>query len=487
MTQKLINAPADIIPELIEGFVAAWPDLLALEGPTGRAIVARNGPRDGKVGIVIGGGSGHEPAFAGYVGRGLADAAAIGNVFASPSPKQIADAARAADGGAGVVMLFGNYTGDVMNFDMAREIMESEGTPCACFAVTDDVASAPVERTNERRGIAGDFFVFKVAGAAADAGRSLTEVMAAAGAANASTRSMGVALSACSMPQTAVPNFEVPQGQMEFGMGLHGEPGVKRLAIEPADAVADRLLDPILVELDLRPGACVAALMNGLGATSQLELLILWRRVAARLNDIGVEVTHRWVGEYATSLEMAGASLTLMALDEDLAALLDRPCHTPALRVEGEVVGTPISRRQRTVAYEGNDAAEVDRSLLVSEGSMTPDVLCLMIGAVATRMRTDRDALSKLDGVIGDGDHGVTMEIGWTAAEAAVNALPATPTPAEICEAAGDALLEAVGASSGPLWATALKGAAKATEDRLNLDGPALTRWLEGALSLIHI
>ncbi len=480
MTRKLINSPEAIIPELIEGFVAAWPDLLAVEGPTGRALVARDGPRDGKVGIVIGGGSGHEPAFAGYVGRGLADAAAIGNVFASPSPAQIVDAARAADGGAGVVMLFGNYTGDVMNFDMAREQMEAEGTPCRCVAVTDDVASAPAERTNERRGIAGDFFVFKIAGAAADAGRDLEGVVAAAQAANRATRSMGVALSACSMPQTAVPNFEVPEGQMEVGMGLHGEPGVARLPLEPADAVADRLLEPILGELDMTDGHPVAALLNGLGATSQLELLILWRRVAARLADAGAEVRHRWVGEYATSLEMAGASLTVMALDDDLLRLLEHPCRTPALTVgmSAAAAAPRAPRRVRAAATPAPSAGPGPE--LIAEGVVTPTLLRAMIAAAADRMRQERDALSKLDGAIGDGDHGITMEMGWNAAEEAVRALPEESPPERICRTAADALLNAVGASSGPLWASALTGAATAVADRRNLDAAALGAWIVG-------
>ncbi|MEZ5868061.1 MAG: dihydroxyacetone kinase subunit DhaK [Defluviimonas denitrificans] len=191
-------------------------------------MVAVDGPREGKVGIVIGGGSGHEPAFAGYVGRGLADAAAVGNVFASPSPEQIMDAARAVEGGAGVMFLYGNYTGDVMNFDMAAEECTAAGIPARSVQVTDDVASAPAERAGERRGIAGDFFVFKVAGAAAEQGRDLDGCEAAARAANANTRSMGVALSACSMPQTGKPNFEIGHDEMEISMGLHGEPGMRR-------------------------------------------------------------------------------------------------------------------------------------------------------------------------------------------------------------------------------------------------------------------
>ena len=330
-TKKLINAPDVIIPEFIEGLVGAWPDLLTVEGPTGRAVVARHGPRDGKVGIVIGGGSGHEPAFAGYVGRGLADAAAVGNVFASPSPQQILDAGRAADGGAGVVFLYGNYTGDVLNFTMAAEELAGEGTPVRHVAVTDDIASAPFARREERRGVAGDFFVFKCAGAAADLGEPLEQVEALARLANEKCRSMGVALGACSLPQTGTPNFEIGPEDMEIGMGIHGEPGMRRVPLASADAVVDILMEPILAELELHNGDSVAVLVNGLGATTQLELFVLFRRVHNILQNKGIHIHARWVGEYATSLEMAGASVTILKLDDTLTRLLDHPCRTPAV------------------------------------------------------------------------------------------------------------------------------------------------------------
>ena len=317
-TKKLMNAPETIIPEMIEGMISAHPDLLRLEGATGRAVVAVDGPRDGKVGIVIGGGSGHEPAFAGYVGRGLADSAAVGNVFASPSPEHIKEAAIAADGGAGIVLLYGNYTGDVLNFNMAAEECAALGMDVRSVAVIDDVASAPKDKAGERRGIAGDFFVFKIAGAAADLGRSLEEVAAAANKANAATLSMGVALSACSMPQTLKPNFEIGPDEMEIGMGLHGEPGMRRAKVDTADNVTDNLMDVILGEMDPKPGDEVAVLVNGLGATGLMELYLINRRVAKILKEKGVKVHHTWVGEYCTSMEMAGASVTLIKLDEDL-------------------------------------------------------------------------------------------------------------------------------------------------------------------------
>ncbi|WP_116134466.1 dihydroxyacetone kinase subunit DhaL [Tropicimonas sp. IMCC34043] len=484
--KKLMNAPEDIIPEAIAGMVGAHPDMLRLEGATGRAVVAVDGPRTGKVGIVIGGGSGHEPAFAGYVGRGLADAAAVGNVFASPSPEQILDATRAADGGAGIVYLYGNYTGDVMNFDMAAEEAAGLGIECRSVAVCDDVASAPIERMTERRGIAGDFFVFKIAGAAAEDGRDLDAVEAAARKALASTRSMGVALTACSLPQTGKPNFEIGDDEMEIGMGLHGEPGMRRGKVGTADHVADELLDPILSELALAEGDEVAILVNGLGATGLLELYILHRRVAEVLAARSVRIHHSWVGEYATSLEMAGASITLLKLDDDLKDLLDRPCRTAALTVGA--VAAPAASAKAAARIE--TARVLDRELasapapaqkLVREGAITPAIFRAMVNAAGERIAEEVDMLSELDGVIGDGDHGVTMDIGWKAVRKALADSPADETIETSCKRMAKAFLDAVGASSGPLYATAFLRAGTAVKDRLNLDAASMARWIEAA------
>lgn len=479
-TKKLINAPEDIIPEFIEGLVGAWPDLLTVEGPTGRAVVARQGPRDGKVGIVIGGGSGHEPAFAGYVGRGLADAAAVGNVFASPSPQQILDAGRAADGGAGVVFLYGNYTGDVLNFTMAAEELAAEGTPVCHVAVTDDIASAPYARREERRGVAGDFFVFKCAGAAADRGEPLERVEALTRLANENCRSMGVALGPCSLPQTGTPNFEIGPEDMEIGMGIHGEPGMRRAPLASADTVADILMEPILAELGLGEGDRVAVLVNGLGATTQLELFLLFRRVRRVLEEKRIEIHARWVGEYATSLEMAGASVTLLKLDETLACLLDHPCRTPALTVGAEqappVGATRSARQVRTTKA----SVAQDRACLVATGSITPDDFRAMMASIAKAIRQNREWLSQLDGVIGDGDHGITMDIGWTAVTAALSDLTPDATISEVCNVMAQAFLSAVGASSGPLYAGAFQSAGAAVSNRLNLDGPSLAAWIQG-------
>ncbi len=482
-TKKLMNAPEAIIPEMIEGMIYAHPDMLKLDGATGRAVVAVDGPRDGKVGIVIGGGSGHEPAFAGYVGRGLADAAAVGNVFASPSPEHIKEAAMAANGGAGVVLLYGNYTGDVLNFDMAAEECAAIGINARSVAVIDDVASAPKDRAEERRGIAGDFFVFKVAGAAADMGLSLDQVEAAAQKANRATLSMGVALSACSMPQTLKPNFDIGPDEMEIGMGLHGEPGMRRTKVGTADAVTDEMMALILDEMGLEAGAEVAVLVNGLGATGLMELYLVNRRVAQILEGRGVGIWQTWVGEYCTSMEMAGASITLIRLDDELKGFLGHPCRTPALTVGSapqRLEGATLTKRDYTRTTAGTG---IDRAALATDGAITPELFREMMLSAGAAIAREKEHLSQLDGVIGDGDHGVTMDIGWTAVAKALEAAPASDTITEICAKAAKAFLDAVGASSGPLYASAFNSAGQAVSDRLNLNAEAMSAWVEGMLN----
>lgn len=330
--KKLINDPASFVDEMLEGILVAHPDSLKAVGPDLRAVVRADAPLAGHVGIVTGGGSGHLPVFLGYVGRGLCSGVAVGNVFSSPSMDQILDATRAVNGGAGVLYLYGNYGGDVLNFDLAADMAEAEGIQTTTVLVADDVASAPPDRAADRRGVAGLFFAYKCAGAAAEAGMSLDEVADAARRALAQTRSMGVGLSPTILPAAGKPTFELGDGEMEIGIGIHGEPGVRRGPLETADAVADDLLAATATDLGLRPGDRVAVLVNGLGATPLEELYVLYRRIQAGLNDRGVTVYRPYVGEYATSLEMAGASLTIMRIDDRLAELLNAPASSPFFR-----------------------------------------------------------------------------------------------------------------------------------------------------------
>lgn len=326
--KKLINDPYRVTIEAVEGYVAAFPKQVrqVRDMPV---VVRADAPIKGKVGVVIGGGSGHEPLFMGYLGKGLADGCPVGNIFTSPSPEVVIAATRAVSSGAGVIYLYGNYSGDVMNFDMAAETVLEEGIRTATVLITDDVASAPADAIERRRGIAGDFFVFKVAGACADAGGSLDEVVAAARKANENTRTMGVALSSCTIPASGKPIFQLGEEEMELGLGIHGEPGELRQELEPADRVVDRMMSRVLGDLPFRGGDEVAVLVNGLGSTPLCELYIVYRRVARLLSDAKVKVYRSYVGEYSTSLDMAGCSVTLMRLDDDLRAWLDRPAFCP--------------------------------------------------------------------------------------------------------------------------------------------------------------
>jgi dihydroxyacetone kinase len=325
--QKILNDPARFVDEMLEGIVAAHGADLRRVGE--RGLVRAASPVAGKVAIVTGGGSGHLPVFTGYVGRGLLDGAAIGEVFASPSADQMLAVTEAVSAGRGVLYLYGNYGGDVMNFDLAAELAGASGIEVRTVLAADDVASAPPDRADRRRGIAGMFLLFKVAGAAADRGDGLEDVVAVVERAAAGLRTMGVALSPCTIPAAGVPTFELPAGEMEIGMGIHGEPGVRHGALEPADRIADELVDAILADRSYPAGSRVAVLVNGLGATPKEELYILYRRVAERLAEAGLGVHRVWVGEYATSLEMAGASVSILALDDELAALVDHPVATP--------------------------------------------------------------------------------------------------------------------------------------------------------------
>jgi dihydroxyacetone kinase-like protein len=331
-TKKLINDGARAVEEMLVGVLAAHGRHLHAVDGSPRSIVARNGPRPGKVGLVIGGGSGHEPTFLGFVGKGLADACAVGNVFASPPPDPIIECARAASGGSGVLFMYGNYAGDVMNFDMAAEMLAMDDIEARTVLTTDDVASAPRYQKEKRRGVAGNFFIFKSAGAACDRMLPFDDCERIARKANDHTYTMGVALAPCSLPQTLRPNFDIGADEMEIGMGIHGEPGIQRGKLRTADEVVDDMLDRIFAEMEPSRGDRVAVLVNSLGSTPLMELYIMNRRVAARLADRGIETHATWVGNYCTSLEMAGASITLHHLDGELQTMLDHPCDCAMFR-----------------------------------------------------------------------------------------------------------------------------------------------------------
>ncbi|UJL47426.1 dihydroxyacetone kinase subunit DhaK [Virgibacillus sp. NKC19-16] len=324
--KKVINKPESVAQETIEGFMYAYKNShKKLENVNG---ITRKDLKD-KVAVVIGGGSGHEPLFLGFVGEGLADGVALGNVFAAPTPNTIQEVAKAADSGKGVLFIYGNYAGDVLNFDMAVEMLEMEDVDSRTVRVSDDVASAPVERKEDRRGIAGDVFVIKIAGAAAEKGKSLDEVFEVTQKACDQTYSIGVALSPGTIPDSGEPTFTLADDEMELGMGIHGEPGMERTKIMKADKLVDRLMDTLLKESNVREGDEVSVLVNGLGSTTLMELFIANRRVARVLEEKGVNVYDMDVNSYCTTQEMGGFSITLLKLDDELKELHDATANSP--------------------------------------------------------------------------------------------------------------------------------------------------------------
>ena len=327
--RKIINAPEAFVDEFVEGILLAHPDLVKTPGDDLRILVRADAPVAGKVGIVTGGGSGHLPLFKGYVGEGLCSGVAIGNVFSSPSSDQIFQATKAVDGGEGVLYLYGNYGGDVFNFDLAVDLAELEDIPTRTVLGRDDVASQPKERKTDRRGVAGILFAYKAAGAAAERGDSLDEVAAIAEDVVEHTATMGIGLAPTILPTTGKPSFELPDGEMEIGIGIHGEPGIRRGPLETADEVAEHIVAALVDDLDLTAGARVAVLVNGLGATPLEELYVLYRKTHRMLTERGIAIEKNYVGEYATSLEMAGASISLLALNDDRLGLLNAPARSP--------------------------------------------------------------------------------------------------------------------------------------------------------------
>ncbi len=328
--KKLINDPMAVAVEQFEGLIAASHG--QLEALPGITAAVRSDMPSNKVAIVTGGGAGHEPMFAGYVGQGLADAAALGDIFAAPAPNIITATTEAVEQGKGAIYIYGNYAGDNMNFDIAAELMDDDDVRTHTVRVWDDVASAPLEQIHERRGVAGDLYVLKIAGAASELYDDFDKVVELTERARDNTRSIGVALGAGSVPQTNTFTFELPDDELEIGMGLHGEPGVARGKMKSADEIADQLIDQLCDDLPFRGGDEVCVLVNNLGASTYMELLIANRRVHQRLEERGIKIHDTLVGNYCTSQEMSGYSITLLKLDEELKKLYDLPCQSIALR-----------------------------------------------------------------------------------------------------------------------------------------------------------
>lgn len=463
----LMNDAAAFAEEATEGFVAANASLVRLV-PGGAA--RRSATPEGEVAVVIGGGSGHYPAFAGFIGQGVAHAAAMGNIFASPSSQQVLSAARAVATPAGVLLSYGNYAGDALNFDLAQERLREMGIPTRTVRVTDDIFSAPKNELHKRRGIAGDLPIFKVAGWAAGEGYDLDRVADLADRANDRTRSIGVAFSGCTLPGASEPVFTVPAGQMAVGMGIHGEPGIDMRPIPSADELGKFFVESLFEEIpegitETR-GAKVAAIVNGLGAVKTEELFVVWRTVARELKARGVEVVEPEIGEFATSFEMAGLSLTLMWLDDELETAWRAPVHTPAFR-KGVVPASDLADAVIDGAA-GSDAAGGDAELFTLVPAATPEaaragaVAAAAILAIEAVIDREADELGRLDAIAGDGDHGIGMQRGSRAAAAAATAAAAIGADAgAVLEYAADEWSDKAGGTSGVLWGAGLRAAAR--------------------------
>lgn len=326
--KKFLNKPEHFVDEMIQGIMAAHPKQLTYVNDDLRCVVSATG-KAGKVGIATGGGSGHLPLFLGYVGEGVLDGCSVGGVFQSPSAEQMFEVTKAIDKGAGVLYIYGNYGGDVMNFDMAAEMADMDDIRVEQVVAGEDVASSKKGEEHKRRGVAGIFFVYKVAGACAADLKSLDEVKRVAQKAADNVRTMGVALSPCIVPEVGKPSFSIGENEMEIGMGIHGEPGIEKGPLKSADEVVQQMLDAIIADLPYNKGDEVAVLMNGLGATPKEELYIMYRKVHEMLQEKGISVFHVYVGEFATSMEMAGASISLLKLDDELKTYLAKPARTP--------------------------------------------------------------------------------------------------------------------------------------------------------------
>ena len=327
--KKFINDPKHFVDEMLEGILLAHPDQLAPAAGDKRCLVRAGSPKKGKVGIATGGGSGHLPLFLGYVGPGMLDGCSVGGVFQSPSSEQMFNVTKAIDAGAGVLYIYGNYGGDIMNFDMAKDMAAMEDIAVEQVVGAEDVASAPKGQEHKRRGVAGIFFLYKCAGAMADTMAPLAEVKRVAEKAAANVRTMGVALSPNIVPEIGKPQFSIGENEMEIGMGIHGEPGIRRGPLKSVDGIVEEMLSAILADLPFKSGDEVAVLINGLGATPLEELYLISRKVSLILKEKKIAVFHVYVGEFATSLEMAGASISLLRLDAELKKLLAAPARTP--------------------------------------------------------------------------------------------------------------------------------------------------------------
>lgn len=453
---RLFNNPAVFTDQMLEGFCSLYPHYVTLvSGGVVRSTVSKSG----KVAVVIGGGSGHYPAFCGTVGPGFADGAVVGNIFTSPSAQDAYNVGKAADNGGGILFITGNYAGDVLNFNQAQAALISEGFQVKNFYVTDDVASASRDEKSKRRGIAGDFMVFKIACAAAEKGLNLSEVERVAIRANELTRTLGVGFDGCTLPGAYAPLFTVPKGKMGLGLGIHGEPGISEDDLPTADELAKILVEGALRELSDNPIRRIAVILNGLGSTKYEELFVTWRSVSSLLLDRGYEIIEPEVGELVTSLDMAGCSLSILLLDEELEQLWQSPCDTPAFKKRASQLSLEEQKNLNSREKLKNIEPELSK-IKFKSSSFSHEKAGLVLEVFKQVARGIAEAeveLGRIDAVAGDGDHGRGMVKGVSSAViAAEEALQRNAGLSSIFTEAGKAWAAKAGGTSGVLWGTAL-------------------------------
>jgi dihydroxyacetone kinase len=488
---RVINNPDQVVEDMLKGWLQAHADTLCVSAANARVVQRVQAPERGKVGVITGGGSGHEPAFLGYVGDGLLDAVAVGEIFSSPTARSFFDAMQAADGGAGVACLYGNYAGDNMNVKMAMQMASAQGIAVQTVVANDDVASAAKGDEAKRRGVAGEIFMWKVGAAVAARGGTLAQVIAAAQKAIDNTRSIGIGLSACVIPAVGKANFTIEHGNMEVGIGHHGEPGIDVRPTATAAEMAELMLAAVLPDLPFVSGDRVALLVSGLGATPLMEQYILYGELAQRLKARGISMAFKQVGNLFSSLEMMGVTLTLMKLDDELASCLTEPCKSVGLTVTGNPAVERLYSGQLAgdVALAGQAVAVVAASVprlvvgpaipLALSGELVRDLIASIVA--------NRQYLSEIDGLIGDGDHGINMAKGFNGCAARLDALgdKALELPAALTQLS-KALMDDIGGSMGPLYGEFFRGLADTLAPHAQLDAALFGDALASAVANVQ-
>ena len=495
MMKKFVNSPDEVATQALEGFAACFHREYR-KLPEVNGLVLRSHRRD-KVALVIGGGSGHEPMFSGFVGRGLGDAAACGNIFASPDPGTIYETAKAVNAGKGILFLYGNYAGDNLNFDMAEEMLNGQGIPTAHLRVWDDCASAPMERLTDRRGIAGDLFMIKVAGGACDAGLSLEEVLRVTEHARDNLRSIGVATSSAHIPGAAEPIFTLPEDEMEYGMGIHGEKGIKRTKMASADEITEYLYDQLQKDMPLQSGDEVAVLINGLGSTTLMEMSIVYRKLGQLLERDGIRVYDADMNSYCTTLEMGGFSISLMKLDDEIKTYYDMPCSSPYY-ARGTMAPEEVSadlQEEEAPEPEGENRhydPEQGRQYITEHagqfpsGQLDPVSAKAMLLSVAQAVVEAEPMLTRVDSAIGDGDHGIGMKGGLKKAHVELMRLSDGDNAYVPFTVAGNAMLMSMGGASGVIFGSMFLAGPKGQQPRTTLPPEEIAGMMRRALEAIQ-